>query len=107
MVALRAPVAGFATGHRFSTLTNFFGSCINAVLFGQVAELLTNRDSVFNRYAAIVARGVGRGMLHRKLLRMVVGDDRYRQEMEAVDRNMRVLQLPNDVQVGSGRRDPA
>ena len=96
MVALRAPVAGFATGHRFSTLTNFFGSCINAVLFGQVAELLTNRDSVFNRYAVMAGGGdvALQGDTHG-------GDDRYRQEMEAVDRNMRVLQLPNDVQVGT------
>ena len=55
----------------YATFVIFYGACMNATLFGQVALLLQNQNSVYHR---------------------------FQQELDSVNQNMRILNLPEDLQ---------
>ena len=57
--------------HRYATFVIFYGACMNATLFGQVALLLQNQNSVYHR---------------------------FQQELDSVNQNMRILNLPEELQ---------
>lgn len=56
---------------RYATVVIFYGACMNATLFGQVALLLQNQNSVYHR---------------------------FQQELDSVNQNMRILNLPEELQ---------